>query len=174
MATVEQVVFGVKSITLTPWAGGTSVVLNNPEDFSIDCSYSVEELRGGNKVWPIAAGLKEIKGKITGQSATLSLDALKLFTGAGAITSVGSPAENTLNFSNNDLPSYWKAECRVEMNDGSVVTYVFNRILINGYKIGGKRGAFTLMDFNAMILTDPTTGNVGYIKQQTITNQVNP
>jgi hypothetical protein len=51
---------------------------------------------------------------------------------------------------------------------------VFNRVLLTGYKIGGKRGAFTLMDFNAMILTDPTTGNVGYIKRNQVTSQANP
>lgn len=174
MPTVEQVVFGVKQITLTPYGGGTSVVLANPEEFTIDASYSVEELYGGNKLWMIAAGIKDIKGKITGQSATLSLDALKLFSGSGAITSVGSPTENTLNFANNDAPTYFKAECRIEMAEGSVVTYVYNRILITGYKIGGKRGSFTLMDFSAMILTDPATGNVGYIKQQTTSGQATP
>lgn len=174
MATVEQVVFGVKQLKLTPYGGGTAIYLVNPADFSIDVSYSVEELYGGNKLWMIAAGMKDIKGKITGQSATLSLDALKLLTGAGAITSVGTPVENTLNFGNNDNPGYWSAECRVEMADGTVVTYVYNRILITGYKVGGKRGSFTLLDFSAMILTDPATGNVGYIKQNTITGQVNP
>lgn len=174
MPTVEQVVFGVKQIALTPYGGGTTVYLNNPEEFSVDASYSVEELYGGNKIWAIAAGVKDVKGKITGQSATLSLDALKLLTGAQAITSVGSPAENTLNFANSDTPTYWKAECRIEMADGTVVTYVYNRILVTGYKIGGKRGSFTLMDFSAMILTDPTTGNVGYLRQNTTTSQVNP
>lgn len=174
MPVVEQVVFGVKSIKLTPYGGGTSVWLNNPQEFSVDVSYSVEELYGGNKLWAIAAGMKDVKGKITGQSATLSLDALKLFTGAPAITTVGTPNENTLNFTNNDQPTYWTAECRIEMADGQVVTYVYNRILVTGYKVGGKKGAFTLLDFNAMILTDPASGNVGYIKQNTVTGQVNP
>lgn len=174
MSVLEQVVFGVKQLVLTPYGGGVSVYLNNPEEFSIDVSYTVEELRGGNKIWPIAAGMKEIKGKITGQSATLSLDALKLLTGASAITSAGTPAEDTLNFANTDMPSYWSALCRVEMADGTVVNYVFNRILINGYKVGGKRGSFTLLDFSAMILTDPATGNVGYITRQQITGQANP
>src|SRR3990172_4993865 len=114
MPTLEQVVFGVKQLALTPYGGGTTAYLNNPEDFSIDASYTVEELRGGNKVWPIAAGIKEIKGKITGSSATLSLDALKLLTGAGAITTVGTPVENTLNFANTDMPSYWQVEARIE------------------------------------------------------------
>lgn len=174
MPTVEQVVFGVKSVSLTPYGGGTTVTLNNPEQWSIDASYSVEELYGGNKLWAIAAGIKDIKGKITGQSATLSLDALKLFTGASAITSVGTPVSNTLNFANGDNPGYWSASCRVEMADGEVLTYVYNRILVTGYKVGGKRGSFTLMDFSAMILTDPVSGNVGYFKQDTVTSQVNP
>lgn len=174
MATVEQVVFGVKEIRLEPYGGGTEIILANPEDFSIDCSYTIEELYGGNKIWTIAAGIKDVKGKITGQSATLSLDALKLFTGSQAITTVGSPEENTLNFANNDRPSYWKATCRVELAEGGSLEYVYNRVLVTGYKVGGKRGTFTLMDFNAMILTDPTTGNVGYIKQQTYSGQATP
>lgn len=174
MPTTEQVVFGVKQITLTPYGGGTDVVLSNPEDFSIDCSYTIEELYGGNKIWTIAAGIKDVKGKITGQSATLSLDALKLFTGSDAITSVGTPEENTLNFANTSTPSYWSATCRIELAEGGYVEYVYNRVLITGYKIGGKRGTFTLMDFNAMILTDAATGNVGYVKQQTYSGQLTP
>lgn len=174
MPVLEQVVFGIQKLTLTPYPSGTAVVLNNPEDFSVDCSYTVEELYGGIKPWMIAAGVKDIKGKITGSSATLSLDALKLFTNAGAITSVGTPAEDTLNFDNDDVPNYWKAECRIQMSTGEVVTYVFNRVLVTSYKIGGKRGSFTLMDFNAIILTDPATGNVGFLKRQQVTSQANP
>lgn len=170
----EQVVFGVKEIVLTPWGGGTAVTLLNPEDFSVDVSYTIEELYGGNKIWMIAAGVKDVKGKITGSSATLSLDAIKLLTGAQAITSVGSPAENTLNFANTDTPSYWSAQCRIEVADGSVVWYNFNRLLITGYKIGGKRGSFTLMDFDAIILTDPTSGNVGFVKNQEYDGQTTP
>lgn len=171
---VEQVVFGVKEITLTPYGGGTTVYLRNPEEFSVDCSYTIEELYGGNKPWMIAAGVKDAKGKITGQSATLSLDALKLLTGAGALSSVGTPANNTLNFANTDTPSYWAAEVRIEMADGSVVWYHYNRLLVTGYKIGGKRGAFTMLDFSAVILTDPTTGNVGYVKTQEYSGQLTP
>jgi len=174
MAVLEQVVFGIQQLKLTPYAGGTSVYLNNPEDFSVDLSVSVEELYGGTKIFAIAAGIKDMKGKITGSSATLSLDAIQLLTGTGAITSVGTPSEDTLNLVNTMVPSYWKAEARIQMNTGEVVTYVFNRVLLTGFKIGGKRGTFTLMDFNAMILTDPATGNVGYIKRQQVSGQANP
>jgi hypothetical protein len=174
MPVPEQVVFGIDTITLTPYSGGTAVVLDNPEDFSIDVAYSVEELYGGNKPWMIAAGVKDIKGKITGQSATLSLDALKLLSNTGAITSVGTPEEHTLNFANTDVPQYFKAECRVQMAEGQVIRYVFNRVLVTGYKIGAKRGTFTLMDFSAVILTDPATGNVGFTKVQTTSGQVTP
>jgi hypothetical protein len=174
MSVLEQVVFGIKQLALTPYAGGTTVYLNNPEDFTVDASVSVEELYGGTKPWAIAAGIKDIKGKISGSSATLSLDALQLLTGTGAITSVGTPAVDTLNFSNTAVPSYWKAEARIEMSTGEVVTYVYNRVFLTGYKIGGKRGTFTLMDFSAMILTDPATGNIGYIKREQVTSQANP
>ena len=171
---VEQVVFGVKEIQLTPYSGGTTVSLYNPEEFTIDASYTVEELYGGNKIWAIAAGIKDVKGSITGSSATLSLNALKLLTGANAITSVGTPAENTLNFAKTDTPSYWSADVRVEMADGAVVWYHYYKLLVTGYKIGGKRGSFTLMDFNAMILSDAATGNVGYVKNQETTDQATP
>lgn len=174
MAVLEQVVFGVKQLALTPYAGGSTVYLNNPEDFTVDTTVSVEELYGGNKVWSIAAGIKDMKGKITGSSATLSLDALQLLTGTSAITSVGTPSNDTLNFANTMSPSYWSADARVELTTGEVINYHFNRVLLTGYKIGGKRGAFTMMDFNAIILSDPTTGNVGYIKRQQVTSQANP
>lgn len=174
MTTLEQVVFGIKQLALTPYGGGTTVYLNNPEDFTVDITSSVEELYGGNKVWSVAAGIKDMKGKITGSSATLSLDALKLLTGTDAITSVGTPANDTLNFANTMSPGYWSVDARIEMTTGEVVNYHFNRVLLAGYKIGGKRGAFTMMDFNAIILSDPTTGNVGYIKRQQVTSQANP
>lgn len=174
MATLEQVVFGIQQLALTPYSGGTTVYLNNPEDFTVDTTVSVEELYGGTKVWSIAAGVKDMKGKITGSSATLSLDALQLLTGTGTITSVGTPALDTLNFANTMVPTYWAVDARIQMTTGEVVNYHFNRVLLTGYKIGGKRGAFTLMDFNAMILSDPTSGNVGYIKRQSITSQANP
>jgi hypothetical protein len=174
MATLEQVVFGIQKLTLTPYSGGAAVVLNSPQDFTMDTTVTVEELYGGTKVWAIAAGIKDMKGKITGSSATLSLDALQLLTGTGVISSVGTPAEDTLNFANTMIPSYWSADARIQMTTGEVVTYHFNRLLLTGYKIGGKMGAFTLMDFNAMILTDPATGNVGYIKRQQSTGQANP
>ncbi len=174
MPVLEQVVFGIQKLTLTPYAGGTAVVLNNPEDFSVDCTYTVEELYGGTKPWSIAAGIKDMKGKITGSSATLSLDALKLLTNAGAITTVGTPAEDTLNFANTDVSTYWAVDARIQLADGQVITYHYNRVLVTGYKIGGKRGAFVLMDFNAIILSDAATGNVGYIKRAQITSQANP
>jgi len=174
MAVLEQVVFGIQQLKLTPYTGGTSVYLNNPQDFTVDTTVTVEELYGGTKVWAVAAGIKDMKGKITGSSATLSLDALQLLTGTGVISSVGTPAEDTLNLANTMIPSYWTAEARIQMTTGEIVTYHFNRVLLTGYKVGGKMGAFVLMDFNAMILTDPVTGNVGYIKRQQSTSQANP
>ena len=107
MAGNKQILYGIGKAALRDYANPKKLIsLNDMQDLSIESSFSMEDITGGNKMFPIASFPKDKALKISATNATFNvglidyLEGAEVATGTATMTAmmeVKIPADGIIN-----------------------------------------------------------------------------